>query len=218
MGTPPIRSVFPSAEPDWNNPNVIHLNTLPPRSHFFPFQSEDTALTYDHLKSSFVRPLSGTWQFHHSPNPFEAPEISEGAKKLDTTNLNGDEWSEITVPGMWQLQGYGVPHYTNIVYLFPVNPPNVPAGMNETGTYQREFDIPREQNVDVQYRVRFEGVDSAFHIWVNGKAVGYSQGSRNPAEFDVSDYVEDGSNWITVRVYRFCNASQVTPISQGPIS
>lgn len=93
------------------------------------------------------------------------------------------------------------------MYPFPVDPPNVPAEMNETGTYQREFEIPQKQKADVQFRVRFEGVDSAFHLWINGKAVGYSEGSRNPAEFDVSDYLKCGSNWITVRVYRFCNAS-----------
>lgn len=206
MGTPPTRSVFPPSQPDWNNLSIIHRNALPPRSHFLPFQSEEAALTYDHRESTFVRSLSGIWQFHHSPNPFQAPEIPEGAKKLSTDPTSG-EWSNITVPGMWQLQGYGVPQYTNVVYPFPVDPPNVPAEMNETGTYQREFEIPRGENAEIQYRVRFEGVDSAFHVWVNGKMVGYSQGSRNPAEFDVSDFVKYGSNWITVRVYRLCDHS-----------
>ncbi|KAI5843079.1 glycosyl hydrolases family 2, TIM barrel domain-containing protein [Morchella snyderi] len=231
--SPTTPSVFPASKPDWNNLSIIHRNTLPPRSHFFPFQSEETALTYDHLQSSFVQSLSGTWRFHHTPNPFEAPEIPTGAEKLETetetetetqteteTDVEGfdiREWNNITVPGMWQLQGYGAPHYTNIVYPFPVDPPNVPAEMNETGTYQREFEVLRGET-DFQYRLRFEGVDSAFHVWINGKAVGYSQGSRNPAEFDISDYVKYGSNWITVRVYRFCDHSYIEDQDQWWLS
>lgn len=109
---------------------------------------------------------------------------------------------------MWQLQGYGAPPYMNVSYPFPVDPPNIPSNLNETGTYQHEFQIPGEDAAaEMQYRVRFEGVDSAFHLWINGRAVGYSQGSRTPAEFDVSEYVKSGINWITVRVYRFCDGS-----------
>lgn len=186
---------------------MLHHNTLPPRSHFFPFQSEEAALTYDHQTSFFVQPLSGTWRFHHSPNPLLAPEIPAGAEKLDTTDSN--EWGDIAVPGMWQLQGYGPPQRKNVSYPFSMDPPNIPPSLNETGTYQYEFQISDLEDVveEVQYRVRFEGVDSAFHLWVNGRAIGYSQGSRNPAEFDVSEYVKSGSNWITVRVYRFCDGS-----------
>lgn len=124
-----------------------------------------------------------------------------GAEKLNTTDT--DEWGDIAVPGMWQLQGYGTPPYFN------VDPPNIPPHLNETGTYQHEFKIhgKKKNTAEVQYRVRFEGVDSAFHLWINGRAVGYSQGSRTPAEFDVSEYVKPGSNFITVRVYQFCDGS-----------
>lgn len=179
---------------------MLHRNTLPPRSHFFPFQSEEAALTYDYQTSFFVQSLSGTWRFHHSPSPLSAPEIPAGAEKLDT---NSDEWDDIAVPGMWQLQGYGPPQHKSVSYPFLVDP------LNETGTYQYEFQITDLEDAvaEAQYRVRFEGVDSAFHLWVNGRAIGYSQGSRNPAEFDVSEYVKSGSNWITVRVYRFCDGS-----------
>lgn len=154
-----------------------------------------------------MQPLSGTWRFHHSPNPFSAPEVPAGAEKLDTADA--EKWGDIAVPGMWQLQGYGAPPCINVSYPFPTDPPNIPPSLNETGTYQHEFQILEEEDAvaEVQYRVRFEGVDSAFHLWINGRAVGYSQGSGTPAEFDVSAYVKSGINWITVRVYRFCDGS-----------
>ncbi|KAK2060640.1 hypothetical protein LY76DRAFT_675670 [Colletotrichum caudatum] len=110
---------------------------------------------------------------------------------------NVTSWADIEVPGMWQRQGYGIPHYTNIDYPFPVTPPNV-SHINPTGSYWREFEI----------RLRFEGVDSAFHVWVNGEEVGYSQGSRNSHEFDITDYLTPGdSNSLAARVYQWSDAS-----------
>lgn len=108
---------------------------------------------------------------------------------------------------MWQLSGYGRPHYTNVVYPFPVDPPNVPFDRNETGVYQRGFHVTRYQKDQFQCRLRFEGVDSSFHAWINGKQVGYSQGSRNPSEFDISEFVVTGKNFIIVKVYQFCDGS-----------
>ncbi|KAF2763097.1 hypothetical protein EJ05DRAFT_25773 [Pseudovirgaria hyperparasitica] len=190
---------FPPGIPDWNNLSVLHRNTLPPRSYFFPFPSEAAALSREITQSDALS-LSGTWKFHHAPSPYEAPAGFE-APDFDTA-----AWSDIQVPGMWQLQGFGRPHYTNTNYHFPVDPPNVPVQGNETGCYVRGFEVP-ERWRGYQLRLRFEGVDAAFHVYVNGTEAGYHQGSRNPSEFDVSGLVRSGMNRLAVRVYRFCDGS-----------
>lgn len=99
--------------------------------------------------------------------------------------------------------------YTNINYPFPVEPGHVPYDSNETGSYRRTFKVPVEFK-NHQLRLRFEGVDSAFHVWVNGKEVGYSQGSRNPSEFDITKLVSMGDvNILAVQVYQYCDGSYI---------
>ncbi|KAF5370853.1 hypothetical protein D9758_001799 [Tetrapyrgos nigripes] len=200
-------NTFPSNLPYWSNLEVLHENTLPPRAYFFPFSSEADALSYDPSRSSSVC-LSGTWKFHLANSPLGAPEFS------DTSN-----WTDIQVPGMWQLQGFGKgPHYTNTPYPFPVDPPNVPFDANETGSYVRTFTIPSSFK-ETQVRLRFEGVDSSFHVWINGTKVGYSQGSRNASEFDVSTLLQyDKENTIVVRVYQFCDGSYIEDQDQWWLS
>ncbi|KAJ5295053.1 hypothetical protein N7508_009874 [Penicillium antarcticum] len=194
--------------PDWNNLKVIHKGTLPPRAHFYSYSSEEAARTLAREKSEYVS-LNGTWKFRHDASPFEAPEWS----CVDPLN-----WDDIKVPGMWQLQGYSHPTYTNVNYPFHVNPPEVPA-LNETGSYWRQFVTPLKWDGQ-QIRIRFEGVDSAFHLWVNGELVGYSQGSRNPSEFDITSMLLAASsvNTVAVRVYEFCDGSYIERQDQWLLS
>jgi beta-galactosidase len=192
---------WPQSKPDWNNLSILHKNTLPPRATFYIYDNEEDALSRDVSKSK-THSLSGTWKFHVTNSPME--QLSESNKfDFDTSG-----WGDITVPGMWQLQGYGKgPQYTNIPYPWPVDPPNVPYEDNETGYYQREFAIP-ESFRDHQLRLRFEGVDSGFHVFINHKEVGYSQGARCPSEFDITDFVHtDEKNYISVIVYQRCDGS-----------
>jgi beta-galactosidase len=96
-----------------------------------------------------------------------------------------------------------------VIYPFAVDPPHVPYDDNETGSYIRTFAVPEAFKGD-QLRLRFEGVDSSFHVWMNGKEVGYSQGSRNPSEFDITALVDvDGENTLAVQVYQFCDGSYI---------
>lgn len=191
-------NVFPSELPDWSNNNVIHHNTLKPRSHFYIYSSEGDALTHDTSRAK-AQCLSGTWKFSLSKSPFEGPR-GFYRKEFDTYGF-----SDIQVPGMWQLQGHGKgPHYTNYDYPWPVDPPHVPYQDNECGRYVTRFTV-KEAFADHQLRLRFEGVDSAFSVWVNGKKVGYSQGARNPSEFDITSYVDvdcDCENVLAVEVYQ----------------
>src|SRR5271170_7341183 len=114
---------FPASPPDWCNLNVIHRNTLPPRSRFFVYKNQSDALSYDLAKSTSIC-LSGIWKFSHSKSPFDAPE------DFANPNFDASKWHDIKVPGLWQLQGYGSPHYTNI---------NYPFENNQTGSYIRKF-------------------------------------------------------------------------------
>lgn len=195
----------PAAKPDWNNLAVLHKNTLPPRANFYIWDSLDDALSYD-INKSRLHSLSGMWMFNHARNPFTAPVGFEAPSyKLDSS-----QWHEMKVPGMWQLNGYGKgPQYTNVNFPIPMDPPHVPLDNNETGSYIKHFSVP-EALKDRQVRLRFEGVDAAFHVWVNGVEVGYHQGSRNPAEFDITTQLKvSGDNILAVRVYEYCDGTYI---------
>ncbi|KIW62591.1 hypothetical protein PV04_10752 [Phialophora macrospora] len=192
------------SSPEWCNQKIFQKNRLPPRSYFIP----DTSIC-----------LNGKWMFAYSSSPQEAPDgrviSTRPATEPETTH---DTWAVIDVPGHWQLQGYGRPHYTNIVYPFPVCPPYVPTE-NPTGTYHRSFRVPSAWDESSQIRLRFDGVDSAFYLWVNGTQIGYSQGSRNPAEFDVTKLVlRDKPNYVVVQVLQWCSGSYIEDQDQWWLS
>lgn len=203
---------YPEATPDWNNISVIHKNTLPARATFYNYSSVEDALSRDITKAHLIS-LSGTWKFDVAPSPVEP------CPQFYKPGFDDSHFGHIEVPGMWQLQGYGQPpQYTNVDYPWSVNPPNIPHEDNETGYYLRDFVIPKFFK-DHQLRLRFEGVDSAFHVWVNGHEVGYSQGSRNPSEFDISSFVQPGkSNSLAVRVYKRCDGSYIEDQDQWWLS
>lgn len=199
---------FPGFLPAWSNQAVLHNNTVPARAHFFSYPTEQAAVSFDR-DQSFFHSLNGTWKFHYDQSPFEAP-------AWDTADVSS--WDDIVVPGHWQMSGYGHPHYTNIDFPFPVTPPNV-SYVNPTGSYWREFTVP-ENWTDGEVHLRYEGVDSAFHVWVNGHEVGYSQGSRNPSEFDITDYLSSPgeSNTLATRVYQWSDASYMEDQDQWWLS
>ncbi|KAI2463559.1 glycoside hydrolase family 2 protein [Annulohypoxylon bovei var. microspora] len=205
--------IQPKQIPDWSNLKVIHRNTLPPRSHFHLYNTEDEALSRD-VSRSRAALLSGTWGFDLSPGPFKGP------RDFYKTNFDHSEWKLIKVPGMWQLQEFGKgPQYTNVNFPFPVDPPHVPYDENECGRYITRFTVPDNLKDGDQWRLRFEGVDSAFTVWMNGKEVGYSQGSRNPSEFDVSPFLElDSENTLCVEVYQRCDGSYIEDQDQWWLS
>jgi beta-galactosidase len=111
MGTHPAQT------PDWDNLKVIHRNVLPPRAHFFNSIDLKSALSYSPTETEVLY-LNGTWKFHHANSPFEAPE------DFHIPTYDVSKWSNIEVPSMWQMKGFGKPHYTNLVYPFPIDPPH----------------------------------------------------------------------------------------------
>ncbi len=180
---------------DIENINVLHKNRLDSRAYFIPYGSLDFG-NPDRWKL-----LNGMWKFFYSKTPEESP------KGFYENTYDVSEWDCIRVPSNWQLQGYGHPHYTDLIYPFPVDPPKVPSE-NPTGCYRRDFFIPDEWE-GFRIIVRFEGVDSGFHLWINGKEVGYSQGSRMPSEFDITPFVNLGENSISVRAYQWTDGSYI---------
>jgi beta-galactosidase len=220
---------------DWEHPGVLARNKEAPHVPLAPYGDEASALTGGPAamgtETPYLRLLNGSWRLHWSPDPWSAP---EGFYNPD---FDDSGWDDVQVPGNWQLQGYGQPIYTNIQYPFPIDPRlraafddmqaraagkgdlakrmspdafdvplTVPREDNPTGCYRRRFLLP-EAWAGRQVFLRFDGVDSAFHLWVNGEAVGYSQDSRLPAEFNVTSFLQPGQNLLAARVYRWCDGS-----------
>ncbi|MHB0998260.1 MAG: beta-galactosidase, LacZ type [Armatimonadota bacterium] len=184
---------------DFENPRITNINRLSARAYAVPYPDEGQAFAGVLSESPWYQLLNGEWWFHYSPTASEAPErFYEEAYDICT-------WDTIPVPSNWQMQGYGKPHYTNVHFPFPVDPPRVPTE-NPTGSYKREFFIP-ENWAGRRVILRFDGVDSAFYVWVNGEAVGFSKGSRIPAEFDITEYLRVGINDLSVRVYQWSDGT-----------
>jgi len=190
-----------SASREWESPRLVGRHRLAARATFIPFDSETDAMAGERGQSSRFQILNGRWRFYYAQAPCAAP--------LNFTEADFDDsrWDNITVPGHWQLQGYGHPHYTNVNYPFPVDPPRVPSE-NPTGLYRREFDVP-DGWTGRQIILHFAGVDSMFTIWVNGREVGMSKGSRLPAEFDITPAVRAGRNVLAVRVLQWSDGSYI---------
>lgn len=187
--------------PEWDDPAVIQVNTLPPRATFIPFEDRDSALALvDQPKQSpRYMSLSGQWAFKWSPSPDDRP------REFHLPEFPVSDWDRIRVPGNWQVEGFGLPIYENTRYPFETKDLRAPRRWNPVGSYRRTFEIPESWTGKVF--LHFEGVESAFYLWINGHKVGYSQGSRTPAEFEISPYLHPGENLIAVEVYRWSDGS-----------
>jgi beta-galactosidase len=165
------------------------------------FPDENTALSLSTKESPRYLSLNGPWKFSWVKTPSERP---QGFYKLD---YSCTEWDEIQVPGNWELQGFGVPIYTDTEYPFPANPPHIPHDNNPVGSYRRSFELPPGWESGHQVFLHFGGVRSAMYVWLNGQEVGYSQGSKTPAEFNITPFLETGENVLALEVYRYSDGS-----------
>jgi len=185
---------------DWENPQIVGRNKEPAHIPLVPYADERTALADDRSASPYVQLLNGEWKFKYAPNPASAPE------NFHEKDFDDSGWDTIAVPGNWQLQGYDKPIYTNVQYPFPAEALRVPHDDNPTGSYRKDFTIPDNWE-GRQIFLLFEGVDSAFTLWVNGQEVGYSQDSRLPAEFNITPHLHSGENTLAVQVVRWSDGS-----------
>ncbi|NLF00299.1 MAG: DUF4981 domain-containing protein, partial [Anaerolineales bacterium] len=186
---------------DWQNPQVVARGKESAHATLVPFADEATALAGARESSAYFILLNGTWQFYYAPNPASAPTM------FYEPCFDASDWDRIEVPGNWQLQGYDRPMYTNVQYPFPIQDyPQVPEDDNPTGSYRTVFRVPDGWE-GRRIFLLFDGVDSAFYVWINGRLVGYSEDSRVPAEFDVTDVLQSGDNLLAVQVYRWSTGS-----------
>lgn len=189
------------AAEDWENPAVFAEGRLEPRATAYPYASTEAALKGDFKASPFYESLNGKWKFNYAQRPADRPADfwQEGY------DVSG--WADITVPGNWEMQGFGTPIYVNAGFGgFPVNPPFTSHDDNPVGSYKRSFDIPASWNGRRVF-LHFGGSTSGMYVWVNGKKVGYVQSTKNPAEFDITDFVKPGKNEVACEVYRWTDGS-----------
>ena len=188
-------------KPEWENPEIFQINREEPTATFYRYKSSSEALVNDDWKnSSYYKSLNGNWHFNYSAD------IKSRPKKFYENDYDFSNWDLLEIPSNWELKGYGIPFYTNIKYMFPANPPFIPHDQNNNGSFIKLFDIPAEWSGKEIY-LHFEGVSGAMYIWINGKNVGYSEGSKTPAEFKITDYLVKGQNKLSVQVMRWSDAS-----------
>lgn len=187
---------------DWENNHVLQINREPARAAFMPYLD---------AKGDRTISLDGDWKFHWSPIP-------EGkVSGFEKAGFDDSSWLSLQVPANWEVNGYGTPIYASAGYTFKINPPFVTdtpketytafVERNPTGQYRRSFSLPSDWTEGGRTFLRFDGVMSAFYVWINGRFVGYSQGSMEASEFDVTPYVHAGKNEIAVEVYKYSDGS-----------
>lgn len=191
--------------PEWNhNPEIFQLNRMKAHATLMPYKTLEEALRGKREESDYYQSLNGQWKFAFSENP------EKRNKEFYKIAFDSSNWDDIKVPGHWQLQGYDYPQYTNIRYpweeIEDIKPPFAPTKYNPVGQYITTFTVP-ESWKGLPVFISFQGVESAFYVWLNGEFVGYSEDSFTPAEFDVTPYLTDGENKLAVEVYRWCDAS-----------
>lgn len=182
---------------EFMNIRVTNRGCLQSHTDIIPYEENDDLKKYK--KSGYCVPLSGDWKFSFYEHILSVPE------NFYEYDYDYETWDDIDVPSCWQMRGYGLKQYINNRYPFPADPPYVPME-NNVGCYRREFEIP--QNFEgKKVHILFDGVCSAFHVWVNGNDAGFSQGSHMPSEFDITEYIQEGKNVLAVKVYQYSFAS-----------
>jgi beta-galactosidase len=207
---------FSTAQNDWENELMYEKNKMEARVASYSYKSVQDALTNDRNKAR-IKSLNGIWKFNYVGKSEDRP------TDFMAKDFAGNGWNDIPVPSNWELEGFGQPIYSNIIYPFtpdilnipkekqtymgplPPRPPKIYRD-NPVGSYFRDFEVPTDWN-NQSIILHFGGVSSAFYLWVNGTKVGYSQGSRLAAEFDITDYLQPGRNRVALQVFRWSDGS-----------
>jgi len=185
---------------EWDDPKVLQVNAERARASMMIYPDKAAAMEGNREQSPWFKLLNGQWTFRLVKRPAE---VIADFHKVD---FDDSSWKDITVPSNWEIQGYDTPIYVNDEYPFPKAQPRAPKEYNPVGHYRMRFSHPSGWG-GRKTMICFDGVDSAFYLWVNGEKVGYSQGSRTVAEFNISEYVKAGENVLAVQVYRWCDGS-----------
>lgn len=195
--------IIANGQNDWENPAVFNINKEPARASFYSYTKEKSALSFNREEAGFFKLLNGYWRFHWVKEPSERP--------LDFYKPDYDvsSWDSIKVPSNWEVEGYGIPIYVNATYPFAMRnpqPPTIPDGWNPVGSYRHHFNIDNSWSGKRVF-IHLGAVKSAMYLWVNGQKVGYSQGAKLPAEFEITNYIQEGTNDLALEVYRWSDGS-----------
>jgi len=188
---------------DWENECVTERNREPARADGFPLARVEDAFVSGEPQSPFVQSLNGKWKFSWAGSPTLRP--------LDffLVGYDDSDWLTIDVPSCVEMKGFGAPGYTNIIYPHMNRPPYIGDEYNPVSSYRRTFSVP-ESWKGRRVHLRFDGVYSAYYVWVNGKRVGYAEDSCLPSEFDITEYLnhaDNSTNLLAVEVYRWSDGS-----------
>lgn len=197
---------------EWENEAVFGINKEAGHATYVPYASIKQALADVAAESPYYSSLNGAWKFNWVKQPSERP------ADFYKTSFDDSKWGTIPVPSNMEMEGYGTPIYTNYTYPFKNDPPRVMGEVpqdwtayrepNPVGSYRRYFNIPEDWD-GKEIFINFDGVISAMYLWINGEKVGYSEGSMNPAEFNITKYVEPGRNLLAVEVYKYSDGSYI---------
>lgn len=179
--------------------SVLHVGTQPNRAYYMPASCRRDDLVEHRENSDRFQLLNGTWKFRYYPN------VREMEEEFFREGYDASGFDTMPVPGVWQHNGYDAHQYTNTRYPFPFDPPYVPWE-NPCGAYIHSFTYEKAPRAPRAY-LTFEGVDSCYYVWLNGRFVGYSQVSHATAEFDVTELIRDGNNTLAVLVLKWCDGS-----------
>ncbi len=183
------------------NPNVFGENKEEPTTILIPFNDAKSSIVRNYYESKYFSSLNGDWKFSFHINPLNVP------KDFYSINYDDKKWEVITVPSVWQMQGYDHQMYRNVpMEFYPYDPPYVPDDINPTGLYRKTFDIPKIWDGRKIF-LHFDGIHSAAFVWLNGKYIGYHEDGMTPAEYDITDKVKKGGNHLSLMVLRWCDGT-----------
>lgn len=188
--------------PYWKDMHVTSVNREAPRSAFMSYGTKEQAATGKYEASPYYQLLNGTWKFYYTDTHQQLP------ADITSANVNTDAWKDIQVPGNWEMQGYGTALYTNHGYEFcpwKPQPPQLPADV-PVGVYSRKITIPEGWDGRDIY-LQLAGAKSGCYVYLNGKEVGYNEDSKNPADYRINDYLKEGENTLTLKIYRWSTGS-----------
>ena len=184
----------------WEDPQLVDEGKEKARAYFVPYASQSQLREDNKFKSSVVHSLNGTWKFNF------AEKVSQRPTDYYSTQLDDASWDNIQVPASWETQGFGIPVYTNINYIFPLNPPYVDNEDLPIGTYRLWFEVP-ESFKNKEIFMNFGSISGAATIYVNEQKVGYSKAAKTPAEFNITPYLNEGKNLLAIQVFKWSDAS-----------
>jgi beta-galactosidase len=190
------------AQEHYENHEVFAINKLAPHADVFPFANERRAIQGDKNSSQWYQSLNGFWKFKWVKKPSDKP------KDFHLTTYDDSQWELFPVPANWEVHGLDYPIYLDEKYPFTTKWPKTSKEYNPVGSYRRDINIPKDW-MDRTVILHFAAVKSALYVWINGKEVGFSQGSKTPAEFDITPFLKEGKNQLAIQIYRWSDASYI---------